>query len=109
MKLPVAVIGVGHLGKEHARILASLPDVELVAVVDANRAQAESVAQRTGARACTDYRAVIGQVRAAVVAAPTSHHHSIARELLQNGVHLLVEKPLATCAEEARDLVEAAA
>src|SRR5690242_20355988 len=102
MKLPVAVVGVGHLGKEHARVLASLPDVELVAVIDANRAQAEAVAGRTGARAGTDHRGLIGQVQAAVVAAPTSYHHAIARDLLAHGVHLLVEKPLAATSEQAR-------
>ena len=62
-RLPVAVVGVGHLGKEHARILASLPEVELVGVADPNRTQAEAVAQRCPTRACTDHRALLGRVR----------------------------------------------
>src|SRR4051794_22012962 len=108
MKLRMAVVGVGHLGKEHARILASLPDVELVAVVDANAAQAEAVAGRTGARACGDHRAVLGAVEAPVVAAPTTLHPALALDSPRRGVPLLVEKPPAGSAEQARALVEAA-
>ena len=103
--LPVAVVGVGHLGKEHARILSSMPDVRLVAVIDPNLAQAEGVAMRCNTRAAGDYRAILGSIKGAVVAAPTCHHHAVARDLLQHGVGLLVEKPLASSSEQARDLV----
>lgn len=104
-RLPVAVIGVGHLGKEHARILATLPDVELVGVADPNRQQAEAVAARVGTRAFADHRSLLGQVKAAVVAAPTGLHHAIAADLLRNGVSLLVEKPLAVTREQGAELV----
>lgn len=104
-RLPVAVIGVGHLGKEHARILSSMPDVHLVAVIDPNRAQAEGVATRCNTQAVSDYRSVLGSIRGAVIATPTCFHHAVARDLLQHGVGLLVEKPLASSAEQARDLV----
>jgi predicted dehydrogenase len=104
-RLPVAVVGVGHLGKEHARIARGLPGVELVGVADPNAAQAESVAQRCGTRAFTDHRALLGQVKAAVIAAPTSHHHAVAVDFLREGVHLLIEKPLAATLAEAEDLV----
>ncbi len=104
-RLPVAVVGVGHLGKEHARILASLPDVELVGVVDPRQAQAEAVAQRCGTRAFADHRDLPPHVRATVVAAPTVHHHAVARDLLSRGLSLLVEKPLACDAAQADDLV----
>ena len=104
-RLPVAVVGVGHLGKEHARILSSMPEVHLVAVIDPNLAQAEGVATRCNTRAVGDYRSVIGSIRGAIIATPTCHHHAVARDLLQNGVGLLVEKPLASTPVQARDLV----
>src|SRR5262245_47891648 len=108
-RLPVAVIGVGHLGKEHARILASLPDVGLVGVVDPNRTQAEAVATRTATTAYADARPLIGRIKAAVIAAPTGHHHATASELLRHGISLLVEKPLASTFPEGADLVSLAA
>ncbi|MGH7223736.1 MAG: Gfo/Idh/MocA family protein, partial [Gemmataceae bacterium] len=77
-RLRVAVVGVGHLGKEHARILASLPDVELIGVVDPNSTQVEAVAQRCGTRAFRDHRALLPLVDAAIIAAPTSHHAALA-------------------------------
>jgi predicted dehydrogenase len=107
-RLPVAVIGVGHLGKEHARILSSLADVELVAVVDPNRAQAEAVAQRCQTRACAEHGSLLGTVRAAVIAVPTAYHHSVARDFLNAGVPLLVEKPLASNLAQAQELAQLA-
>ncbi len=106
--LRTAVIGVGHLGKEHARILAGLPGVKLVGVVDVHAAQAETVARRSGTYAYTDYHLLLEQIDAAVVAVPTTHHHAIAAELLRHGLPVLVEKPLALNVEQANDLVELA-
>jgi predicted dehydrogenase len=108
-RLPVAVVGVGHLGQHHARILAGLPEVELVGVVDPRPAQAEAVAQRCGTRAFAHHVQLPPEVRAAVVAAPTGQHHAIARDLLGLGVALLVEKPLAADGAEADELVALAA
>jgi predicted dehydrogenase len=107
-RLPVAVVGVGHLGKEHARVLSGMDGVELVGVADPNRSQAEAVAQRCRTRAFADHRALLGQAGAVVVAAPTSHHHALARDFLRRGTHLLVEKPLAATPAEAGELVELA-
>ncbi len=107
-RLPLAVVGVGHLGKEHARILSGMADVELVGVVDPNRQQAEAVAARCNTRAFRDHRELLGQARAAVLAAPTSYHHALACDLLDAGVHLLIEKPLAASADQARELVSLA-
>jgi predicted dehydrogenase len=103
--VPMCVVGVGHLGKEHARILSTLPGVELLGVVDPRPAQAEIVAQRCGTRAYADHRPLLHQVRAAVIAVPTVHHHAVAHEFLDHGVPLLVEKPLASTLPEADDLV----
>jgi predicted dehydrogenase len=107
-RLRLGVVGVGHLGKEHARILAGQPDVELVGVVDTNPDQARAVAGRCGCAAYTDHRDLLPDVDAAVVAVPTTHHHAVASDYLDRGVPLLIEKPLAATLEQAEALVEIA-
>ena len=109
MSLRVAVIGVGHLGKHHARILASLPGVELVAVVDTNRPRAEEIAAANGTRAMFDAGALLGHADAVTIAVPTELHRDIALPFLKAGVPLLVEKPMARTLDEADQLIEAAA
>ncbi len=104
----VAVVGVGHLGKEHARIFASLANVELVGVVDANIEQAQAVARKHNTQAFSDYWPLLNLVDAASVVVPTTYHLAVAREFLKRGIPLLVEKPLARTAQEARELVELA-
>ena len=104
-----AVIGVGYLGRFHAQKYAALPKSELVAVVDADAASRERVAAETGARAVADYREVLDAVEAVSIATPTPLHYPIARECLERGIHVLVEKPITTTLEEARSLVEVAA
>ncbi len=94
-RLRVAVVGVGHLGKEHARILAGFPEVELVGVADVNAEQAQAVARRVGTRAFVDYWPLLNLVDAACIAVPTSQHEAVACDFLRRGIPLLVEKPLA--------------
>jgi predicted dehydrogenase len=106
-KIRIAVIGVGHLGKHHARILAAMEDVELVAVVDVNRGRAEEVAAATGARPLFDHREVMGIVDAVTVAVPTEQHAEIGCRFLEAGVATLVEKPLARTLAEADALLAA--
>jgi predicted dehydrogenase len=108
MRLRMAVIGVGHLGKEHARILAGLPDVELVGVADVNLAQAQTVAERVGTQAFADYWPLLNLVDAATIVVPTSQHAAVAGEFLERGIPLLVEKPLAMNLREADMLVKLA-
>lgn len=107
-KLRCAVVGVGHLGKEHARILAGLPDVELVAVADANPDQGQAIAQKLGTRYVADSRELIGLVEAASIVVPTSLHRAVAGEFLKAGVPLLIEKPLAASLAEAAEMVDLA-
>jgi predicted dehydrogenase len=104
----LGVVGVGHLGQSHARILASLPDVELVGVVDTNNSQAEAVAARFGARVFDDHRDLADRIDAACVVTPTVFHHTIAKDFLNRGLPVLVEKPLALNFEEASELVDLA-
>ncbi|AMV39758.1 Gfo/Idh/MocA family protein [Planctomyces sp. SH-PL62] len=103
--LRVAVVGVGHLGRHHARILGSLPGVELVAVADSRPEQAQAVAESLGTRAVLDYRELIGRVDAVSVAVPTVLHREVAGAFLENGVPAMVEKPLAGTIAEAEELV----
>jgi predicted dehydrogenase len=106
-RLRVAVIGVGHLGKEHARILAGMPDVELVGVADVNAEQAHAVARRLGTTAYTEYWPLLNLVDAASVVVPTTLHHRVASDFLRRGIPVLVEKPLAATLAEADDLLAA--
>jgi len=104
-RLRMAVIGVGHLGQHHARILASLPDVDLVGVVDANPDQARAVAGKLGTTAYEHFEPLIGRVEAVSVVTPTIHHHAVAAAFLSAGVPTLVEKPVCRTLAEADDLI----
>lgn len=104
-----AVIGVGHLGKHHARLLASLPGVTLSGVVDTNAERAALIAAEHGTGAFGDWRDIPGGIEVAVVSVPTEFHESISLLLLRAGVHTLVEKPLTQTVAEADRLIAAAA
>jgi predicted dehydrogenase len=103
--LRVGVVGVGHLGRHHARILKSIEGVELAGVVDTRGEQAQKVAEPLGVPAFTDHRALLDRVDAVSIAVPTTHHRTVAGEFLERGIAALVEKPLATSAAEAEELV----
>jgi len=107
-RLKVGVVGVGHLGRHHARVLAALPDVELVGVVDGRVEQGRAVAEACQTRAFTDYRELLDKVDAISVAVPTAAHREVAGAFLDRGIPTLVEKPLATTLREAEQLVELA-
>ena len=107
--LRIAVIGVGHLGRHHARLLAGIDGAQLVAVVDAQPDRAAAAAQPTGARALADYRELFGQVDAVTVAVPTELHREIALPFLERGISTLVEKPITRTVAEADALIAAAA
>jgi len=100
-----AVIGVGHLGRHHARLLPAVPGVQLVGVADLVLERAEAAAAPSGARAVRDARELLGHVDAVVVAVPTVAHLSVARPFLEAGVHVLVEKPMAASLVEADELL----
>jgi predicted dehydrogenase len=101
----VGVIGVGHLGRHHARLLAATSGAQLVAVADQSIERATAAAQATGALAMTDYRQMIGQVDAVTIAVPTVDHITVARDFLNAGVHVLVEKPMTATLAEAEELL----
>ena len=107
MSLRIGVVGVGHLGRHHARILATLPGVQLAAVVDTNSTRAEEVAALCHTRALTDWRDLLGRVDAVSLAVPTALHCDIAVPFLSSGVPVLVEKPMASSLAEADDMIAA--
>jgi predicted dehydrogenase len=108
-KLKTAIIGVGHLGRAHARVLAGLETVELVAVCDTNETQGRAIAEQFNAPYVADYRELLGTIEAASVATPTVNHHEITCTLLDAGIHVLVEKPIARTVAEADEMIALAA
>ena len=107
-KIRVGVIGVGSLGQHHARVYASLPDVELAGVVDAIPERAGEIAARFGTGAYSDYTELFGKVDAVNIAAPTTLHAEIGVHCLKEGIHVLAEKPIAHTLEAADQLIQAA-
>jgi predicted dehydrogenase len=103
-----AVVGVGYLGKFHAEKYAASPKANLVAVVDSDEKRAREIGTALGAEVLTDYRGLFGRVQCVSVAVPTRFHFQVARELIEAGIDVLVEKPLTPDIAEARDLVAAA-
>ena len=112
MPLRTAVIGVGHLGRQHARIHSTLAAeglAEFVSVCDIDEQTASNVASERDVRATSDWRQLIGEVDAVSLAVPTESHREIACGLLEAGIHVLVEKPIARTLAEADDMIGAAA
>ncbi|HEX3835402.1 MAG TPA: Gfo/Idh/MocA family oxidoreductase [Steroidobacteraceae bacterium] len=108
-KVRAAVIGVGYLGRFHAQKYAQLAECELIAVVDARPEACAAVAAEVGAVALAEHRSLLGQVDAVSIVTPTAAHFHIAREFLQAGAHVLVEKPITETPEQARELIALAA
>jgi predicted dehydrogenase len=103
-RIRAGVVGTGHMGQYHVLVYAELPDVELVGVADIDGARARAVAGGYETRAFGDHRELIGRVDVASVAVPTEEHFRVARDLLEAGISVLVEKPMAPTLEEARAL-----
>ena len=106
--LPVAVIGAGHMGRHHVRTYAEMPNVRLVAVVDTKVDRARQLAEPLGVRFADELTPEIGDVAAATIAVPTIHHLKNARPLIERGIHLLIEKPLAPTAADAESIANLA-
>jgi predicted dehydrogenase len=108
-KIRAAVIGVGYLGRFHAQKYAQADGCELIAVVDARQEAREKVAAEVGTQALTDYHELLGKVDAVSIVTPTPAHFPIARDFLNAGAHVLVEKPITETGVEARELIALAA
>lgn len=107
-EIRVGVIGVGYLGKFHAKIYANMSDVQLVGVVDTNAETAQNIAQEYNCQAYTDSKELLEKVDAVSIVVPTVYHLETARPFLENGVHMLMEKPVAPDYEQSLELVELA-
>jgi len=104
-KLRIGVVGVGYLGRFHALIYSRMPQVDLIGVVDRDRARVQAVAQEAGCRVVADQQELLGEVDAVSIVTPTSTHLEVARPFLQQGVHTLLEKPIAPTYDEGRAIV----
>ncbi len=105
-QVKTAVIGVGYLGKFHAQKYAQHPDAELVAVCDSNINVANQIAEDLHTQATNDYQSILDQVDAVSIVVPTQLHYDVARECLAQGKHVLLEKPMTSTVDQARELVQ---
>ena len=109
-ELRLGVVGVGHFGRYHAEKMAALDGAHLVAIADRDEGRAADAAARLGTEAASDHRALVGRIDAASVAVPAAAHYDVARDFLDAGIHVLVEKPFTervATAEELTALAEA--
>jgi predicted dehydrogenase len=108
--LKAAVIGVGSMGRHHARVYTELAQTELVAVADVTSETVQGIAKKYGVPAYTDYRALLERERPdiATIAVPTRFHREVAEHVMEAGVHVLVEKPIAATVEDGVALIERA-
>ena len=106
--LKVGVVGLGAMGQHHARIYSQLDCCELVGVVDANAERAKEIGKKYSTDYYSDYYDLLSQVDVVSIAVPTTMHHAVAMEFLREGVHCLVEKPIAFNLREADEMIEAA-
>jgi predicted dehydrogenase len=105
----VGVIGVGYLGQFHAEKYAALPDAELVGIVDADAGRAALIAGKLNTRAFSDPAQLLGQIDAVSIVVPTILHHRVAKQFLDQNVHVLLEKPMTVTLGQADELIELAA
>jgi predicted dehydrogenase len=107
-KVKVGIIGVGYLGMQHARIISYLEEAELKAVADIDFKKALEIGNRHGVKYFQNYEDMLDEIDAGIVSAPTSEHFQISMNLLKNGKHVLVEKPITETIEQAEQLVDLA-
>lgn len=110
MTIKTAVIGVGSMGVNHARVNWEIPEAELVGIADENEALASAVAKKYGTRAYTDYERLLDETQpdAVTLAVPTIFHHEIALKIIERGIPLLIEKPIAFTLKEGQSIIDAA-
>lgn len=102
--LPVVVIGGGHMGRHHVRVYSQLPGARLVGVIDQNLDRARALAEPLGVRYAANWSADFADIAAATIAVPTIHHLSAAKPLIERGIGVLIEKPLAPTVAEAQEI-----
>ena len=110
MTLRAAVIGVGNMGRHHARNYANISGVELVGIADANEATAHKMAQQHGGQAFSNYEQMLDEAKPDLVtiAVPTVHHLNVAKQAIDRGIHVLLEKSIAFSVEEGQQIIDLA-
>jgi predicted dehydrogenase len=108
-RLRVGVVGVGHLGSIHAKVYSRLDNVKLVGVCDCNIERSLEIGKRFHAASYSDYEELFDKVDAASIVVPTSLHYNVAKDFLEHGIHVLIEKPITKTLSEADELIEIAA
>ena len=106
--LKIGVIGLGSMGKNHARVCSEIENVDLVGVADVDKETAKNIAKRFDTKAFFDYRELLPKIDVAIVSTPTATHYNIAMDLLNEGKHILVEKPICDSVKRAGSLVKKA-
>jgi predicted dehydrogenase len=106
--LKIGVIGVGSLGQHHARIFKSIEGCELVGIYDKKEERAKEIADKLSLKAFPSYEALLDSVEAIDIAATTSYHYTLAKQALEKGIHVFVEKPITATVEQGREIVELA-
>lgn len=107
-KIKCAVIGTGYLGRFHAQKYQLIPHADLIAVCDLNPNTSQKVADELGVQAYSDYRELLDKVDAVSIAAVTSKHYDIAKECIEHGIHVLIEKPITETVQQAEELIQLA-
>lgn len=107
-KVRVAVIGVGHLGSSHAKVYSRLNAAELVGVCDCNYERAKEIGKKYNVPYYANYEELFGKIDAASIVVPTSLHYHVAKDVLRNGIHALIEKPITKTLPEADELIDLA-
>ena len=103
-KVKIAVIGIGYLGEFHAQKYKANKNADLIGVVDTNKQRSEEISNKIGVKSYNDYKSIINQVDAVSIVVPTNLHYKIAKFFIENKKHVLIEKPFASNAAEARKL-----
>ena len=107
-KINVGVVGMGYLGSLHARVYHQLKNANLICVCDVDKKRAKKVARKYRAWHFPDYRTLFDKVEAVSIVVPTNLHYKIAKDFLENGIHVLIEKPMTNNVEEAQELIDIA-
>ncbi len=102
----IGVIGLGSMGKNHARVCSEIPNVELIGVADVDPTTVHAIADRFQTKGYTDYNKLLPHIDAAIIATPTNTHYEIASKLIKNEKHLLIEKPITDSVNNAKKLIQ---
>ena len=103
-KVKIAVIGIGYLGEFHAQKYKANKNADLIGIIDTNKQRSEEISNKIGVKSYNDYKSIIDQVDAVSIVVPTNLHYKIAKFFIENKKHVLIEKPFASNAAEARKL-----